>query len=187
VQLEATGAQLSSAASFNTGVTWKPGPITIADVAAMYPYENHLVAIEISGKILRSYLEHSASFYQGIEADRVTFNPSVRMYNYDMVAGVSYTIDPTRPVGARVMSLSHQGRLIQDTDSFKMAVNSYRQGGGGGYDMLKDCPVLHDRQQSIRELIIEFLQRRGQIEPTDVLRRDWSLVFPTAASVNNVP
>ena len=178
VQLEATGAQLSSAASFNTEVTWKSGPITIADVASMYPYENQLVAIQITGKILRSYLEHAAEFYQGVENGQVTFNPAVRVYNYDMVAGVQYAIDPTRALGDRVLNLMVQGRPVQDTDTFRMAVNSYRQGGGGGYDMLKGCPVIYDRQQSIRELVIEYLQKKGQIEPENVLRADWSLSLP---------
>jgi 5'-nucleotidase len=61
-----------------------------------------------------------------------------------------------------------------------MALNNYRQTGGGGYAMLADAPVVDDRQQEIRQLLIDDVQRRGTIRPEDYFERNWELA-PAAA------
>jgi hypothetical protein len=40
------------------------------------------------------------------------------------------------------------------TDSFTIAVNNYRASGSGGYSMLLGAPVVYDRGESIRNLLI---------------------------------
>lgn len=176
VQRSATGAQLASAASFNLDAVLKKGEITIADIAALYPYENGMVAIQVTGKQLKEYLEHSARYFLGYEGASLKLNPEIRAYNYDMVSGVDYQIDVTKPVGARIVGLSYQGKPVTDAQTFTMAINSYRQGGGGGYEMLKDCPVIYDRQESIRELIIEYLKQKQKVDPKDVFKKNWELL-----------
>ncbi len=179
VQLEATGAQLSSAASFNTEAELRKGSVSIADVASVYPYENNLVAISITGKQLKAYLEHTARFYNAAKAGLPLINPEVRGYNYDMVVGVDYLIDRTKPVGQRIGKLEYQGKPVREDQAFTMAMNSYRQRGGGGYEMFKDAPVVYSKEESIRELLIEFLRKRGTIEPRDVFRKNWELLPAT--------
>lgn len=177
VQLEATGAQLSSAASFTTASQLPKGSISIADVASVYPYENNLVAIKVTGKQLRAYLEHTARFFQ---PGPKPINPEVRGYNYDMVVGVDYLIDRNKPVGQRIVKLDYQGKPVTDDQTFTLALNSYRQRGGGGYEMFQDAPVIYNKEESIRELLIEFLRKRGTIEPKDVFKKNWELL-PTAS------
>lgn len=176
VQLEATGAQLSSAASFNTEAILKQGDISIADIAAVYPYENNLVAIQITGKQLKEYLEHTARFYNAPAPGQPLINPEVRGYNYDMVVGVDYVIDRRKPLGQRIVKLEYQGKPVRGDQTFTMAMNSYRQRGGGGYEMFQDAPVVYSKEESIRELLIDYLRKRGSIEPKDVFRKNWELV-----------
>ncbi|HEY9856237.1 MAG TPA: 5'-nucleotidase C-terminal domain-containing protein [Stenomitos sp.] len=180
VQKAATGAQLASAASFNLEAVLQKGNITIADIAALYPYENGMVAVQITGQKLKDYLETAARYYVPGAHGEVLLNPEIRAYNYDMVSGVDYRIDLNQPVGSRVVGLSYQGKPVTDEATFSLALNSYRQGGGGGYEMLKDCPVIYDRQESIRELIIEYLKQKGKIDPKDVFKKNWELVPPAA-------
>ncbi len=40
----------------------------------------------------------------------VETNPRVRHYQFDILAGAHYRIDPTRPVGDRVRDLTYQGK-----------------------------------------------------------------------------
>jgi 5'-nucleotidase len=67
---------------------------------------------------------------------------------------------------------------VADTDSFTVALNSYRASGGGGYDMLRGAPVVYEGGREIRELIIEEIRRRGSIEPTDVFVKNWETLPP---------
>lgn len=178
VQLKTTGAQLSAAACFSREGGFRPGSITIADVARLYPYENTLYAIRVTGAQLRSYLEHAARYWEQDAAGAIGINPKMPSFNHDMLAGAQYRVDPRQPVGQRIVELRYQGQPVRDEASFTLALNSYRQTGGGGYEMLKGCPVVYNQQEGIRELLIEHLKARGKIEPSDVFRPNWEVMRP---------
>jgi 2',3'-cyclic-nucleotide 2'-phosphodiesterase/3'-nucleotidase len=183
VQLKATKAHLSAAAAFTTEAEIKAGKITVADMAAIYPYENALVAIKVTGRELKAYLEFSARLFAAHAAGKPAFDPEVRHYNYDMVSGVDYDIDVRKPVGSRVVNLTYQGQPVTDGQLFTMAMNSYRQRGGGGYEMLKACPVIYNQEESIRDLMIDYLKGRPSLAASDVFVKNWRLLpeAPVAA------
>src|SRR5690606_37247044 len=52
VQRKAAGADLASTAAFDIGASLDAGPITVAEVARLYPYDNTLRAVRISGRQL---------------------------------------------------------------------------------------------------------------------------------------
>jgi 2',3'-cyclic-nucleotide 2'-phosphodiesterase/3'-nucleotidase len=183
VQLRKTKAQLSAAASFTSDAVIKAGKITVADMAAIYPYENALVAIKLTGKQLKEYLEFSARIFAPFESGKPVFAADVRGYNYDMVAGVTYDIDVRQPVDSRILNLTYQGKPVTDGQTFTMAMNSYRQRGGGGFEMLKNCPVVYNQEESIRDLMIDYLKDRKQLAAKDVFVKNWRLLpeAPVAA------
>lgn len=182
VQLRATGAQLSLAAAFTLDARLEPGPITVAQIAQLYPYENTLRAIKLSGAQVRAFLEHSARFWL-VEPDgqgglRARPDPRIPGYSFDLLAGAEYEMDLSRPAGRRITSLTYQGRPVAATDTFTVAINSYRAGGAGGYAMVVGAPVVFDSQEEIRELMIGEVRRRGTIEPADVGTVNWHLLPP---------
>src|SRR5690606_30306078 len=107
-------------------------------------------------------------------------NFDVPGYNFDIMSGVDYTLDLTRPVGSRVTSLERDGAPVRDGDVFTLALNNYRQSGGGGYDMIAGAEVVYDRQEDIRELLIAEVRGRGVIRPEDYFVESWRIV-PDAA------
>lgn len=183
VQRELTGAQLSAAAAFSTTVTLGPDAITLGQLTQLYPYENTLYVVEITGRDLRAFLEHSAQFYLPPEApgQPPRQNPRWPGFNFDMLAGADYELDLARPLGQRVVRLEVDGRPVGDEDTFTMAVNSYRAEGGGGFPgMGADARVLQRIDRSVRDLIVEWLAARGTVAPEDVLEANWRL-FPEPA------
>lgn len=185
VQRRVSGAQLSATAAFQIGAELPAGDITIARVAALYPYDNTLKAIRISGAQLRAYLEKSAEYYAGwpaAEGGTVT-NFAVPGYNFDIISGADYTLDVARPVGQRVTSLAYQGQPVRDEQSFTLALNNYRQSGGGGYDMIAGAEVVYDRGEDVRDLLIEEIRRVGTVRPADYFRENWQLVPAAAVEV----
>lgn len=179
VQRQVAGTDLSATSAFNLSASIPEGSITVADIARLYVYDNNtLRAVRISGAQLRAYLEKSAEYYlpcPEARCERVT-NPDVPGYNFDIVSGVEYTLDISRPMGERVVRLEYRGRPVRDTDSFTMALNNYRQGGGGGFGMVSQAPVVHDGDESIRDLLIREIQRRGTLSPEEFDRRTWEVV-----------
>lgn len=182
VQKEVTGAELSAAAAFNLEGGFPAGAVRLSDVASIYPYENTLRAVRISGAQLKAYLERSAEFYQTDSAGHVQLNPDMPGYNFDMVSGASYVIDLSRPVGSRIRDLAVGSKPVTPSDSFTMAVNSYRQEGGGGYTMLKGAPVTYDRGENIRDLLVEKLRALGTIDPARYTADNWRIAPPALAS-----
>jgi 2',3'-cyclic-nucleotide 2'-phosphodiesterase/3'-nucleotidase len=180
VERKATGAQLASTAVFDRTARLGPGPITVAQLAALYPYDNTLRAVRITGAQLRAYLEQSARYFRKQADGTYGADPQIPGYNYDVVSGVDYAIDIDRPVGERITRLRFQGRDVTPADTFTMALNNYRQTGGGGFAMLRDAPVVYDHQQEIRQLLIDEVRARGTIQPNDYFQRNWVLE-PAAA------
>ena len=182
VERRVSGANLASTAAFSLDASLDSGVITAARLQALYPYDNTLRAIRISGGQLRAYLEQSAKYYRTAADGTVSVDPAIPGFNFDIVAGADYTLDVSRPQGQRVTRLEYHGRPIAPTDSFTMALNNYRQTGGGGYAMLAGSPLVYDKQQEIRQLLLDEVRRRGTISPSDYFIRNWKLEPPSAVA-----
>ncbi|GIG93203.1 bifunctional metallophosphatase/5'-nucleotidase [Plantactinospora endophytica] len=173
---------LSIAAPFSRTAVFPAGDVRIKDVAGLYIYDNTLEAVLVSGAELRAYLEYSAKYFRtlgpGAPVDPAQINdPSVPDYNYDTISGVDYDIDISRPVGQRITSLTHPGggAAVADTDQFMIAVNNYRRSGGGNFPGIVK-PQIYNEQQEIRQLLIDWAQDRGSIDPADFFQPNWRLV-----------
>jgi 2',3'-cyclic-nucleotide 2'-phosphodiesterase (5'-nucleotidase family) len=187
--LEATGADLSMTSLLPGRFEgFRKGPIKVRNVYTLYPYENALVAIEIDGATLKACLEHAAEFYGSAawEDGRLVLKPKEGMipYNFDVVQGATYRIDPTAPVGSRVKDLAYRGRPVQPSDRFTLAVNSYRAQGSGGYKALKGARIVKEIPEEIRELLIERLRKLGHVRPQS--DHNW-VVAPDAAWATERP
>ncbi len=163
VQRRHAGADLSATADFDVGAGLPEGEVRLRDVAGIYPYENTLTVLRISGQQLKDYLEWAARYYRTYAPGTPLVNDSVPGYDFDVVSGASYSIDLTRPVGQRIRGLSVRGRPVAPTDSFTIALNSYRAAGGGGYTMLKGARVVTSRGEDIRDLLAAEIRRTGTL------------------------
>lgn len=151
VCLSSTGAEISFAAPLTFNRTIKAGTLIYNDLFTIYPYENQLFTLRLSGQEIKDYLEYS---YDGwIQtpdagngnnvlkirkgADQRTGQENWhfvnRSYNFDSAAGLNYTVDVTRPMGERVsISSLADGRAFSSDSTYTVAMTSYRASGGGG-------------------------------------------------------
>jgi 2',3'-cyclic-nucleotide 2'-phosphodiesterase (5'-nucleotidase family) len=181
----ASGADLASVAAFSTTVRIPAGPVTVAQLAQLYPYENTLRVLRVSGAQLKAYLEQSAKYFRVTgsgDAARVAADSAIPGYNFEAVTGVDYAIDLSRPPGDRITGLARHGAPVRPDESFTIALSNYRAEGAGGYTMLRGAPLVYDRQQDIRQLLIDEVTRRGALDPADFFTRNWSLAPPALAA-----
>ena len=184
VQRRKTGAQLSAAAAFEVQAGLPDGEIHLRDVAGVYPYENTLRAVRITGQQLRQFLEHSARYYQTYQPGmKRIIDDTVPGFNFDVVSGVVYNIDLSRPAGQRIRGLAYEGKIVQPSDSFTIALNSYRAAGGGGYAMLAGARVTYDRGEDVRDLLIDEIRRVHALEARAYYRPSWSIIPPDARAL----
>lgn len=181
VEQQVSGAELASTAIFDPGAAFGPGPITRRHILGLYIYPNTLKVVRISGADLQVYLDRSARYYR-TWSDGPLVNDSVPGYNFDVLSGAEYALDLRRPAGHRVIGLRRAGRAVLPTDSFTLALNNYRQSGGGGFQRVAGAPVVFSAEREIADLIIDFVRARDTLRIADVHRRNWRLLPDEAAS-----
>lgn len=168
VQLHFSEAQLSAVSLANQVAGFRR-EVSMRDIIATYPFPNTLVVIRVSGAQLRQVIERSAEYF-AVDADGNVYvsksflEPKVEHYNYDYYAGVTYDIDPAKPIGDRVMNLCYQGKPVEDEDSFSLCLNNYRHSGTGGYEVYTECEVLREINTEMVELIMEYFIQNPYIE-----------------------
>jgi 2',3'-cyclic-nucleotide 2'-phosphodiesterase/3'-nucleotidase len=183
---------LSIAAPFNRDAAIPAGNVTVRDVAGLYIYDNTLLGIRFTGAQVKAYLEYSAAFFKTVTGagpyapDDVTgaLSPTtgttIPDYNYDIMGGLdaslAYDIDIAMPVGQRITKLTYGGQAIDPAAQFVIAINNYRQSGGGGFPGVLTTPVLYNAQVEIRQLLIDWTVEQGVIDPTTFTTYDWKLV-----------
>lgn len=183
---------LSIAAPFNPDAGIPAGNVTVRDVAGLYIYDNTLLGIVLTGAQVQAYLEYSAQYFKQISGtgpftpdqltNAVTPNApgGTPDYNYDIMGGLdaplSYDIDLAQPVGQRIQNLRYAGAPVVTGQQFVVAINNYRQSGGGGFPGVTGAPVVYNAQVEIRQLIIDWVSTNKTIDPSTFATLDWRLV-----------
>jgi 2',3'-cyclic-nucleotide 2'-phosphodiesterase/3'-nucleotidase len=193
---------LSAAAPFKAGGRQGPGyytnvaagPLAIKNIADLYVYSNTIVIVKASGADLREWLEMSAGQFNRIEArqdEQFLINDAFPTYNYDVIDGLTYTIDlgqPARygangalqnPEARRITDLRHQGRPVEDTDEFAVATNNYRAYGGGNFPGVGPSQIIFASPDENRQVILKYLEYAKRIEPQ--ADGNWKLAIPEGA------
>ena len=174
-------AALSLASVFNDGSRLPAGDIRVSDVFAVYPYENTLTVMEITGDILRRALEHTAAYWKRHSSTAPPRNlrrlvaAGARDYNWDLYVGVEYVLDISKPVGRRVVHLSCGGNPVTADRKLVLAVNNYRAGGGGGYGMFKEGRILWESSQQVRDYMIDYIRTHSPLDPEAYHVLNWRL------------
>lgn len=198
---------LSAAAPFRNGgqgpddyTSIDAGVLTLADVKNLYVYPNTVQVVQINGSQLRDWLEMSARVYRQISMQaaqpEALLRDDVASFNFDMIAGVTYEIQPHHPprfdadgslINARhhrVYNLRYQGELVSSDDQFLVVTNNYRAGGGGNFPHLDGSTVVYQGRHEIRALLIDYisrLQRRHSTGYSAALDEHWYLALPRGA------
>lgn len=195
LQLENSGADISFVAPLSMDVTVKAGDLNFQDLLNIYPYENQLYVMELTGEEIKNYLEFSYSKWVnkmvGKDASLLLLNIGGRgdrgrfkniFFNFDSAAGLIYEVDATKGDGERIVILSESnGQSFDFQKRYKVAISSYRASGGG--DMLElGAGILREelegrvveRLSDIREMLYNKLKRDGSITPERL--NNWKFV-----------
>lgn len=181
-------AQISFAAPLTFNGFVKEGTLVYNDLFTIYPYENQLFVVKMTGKEIKDYLEFSYdSWINTIDSadDHVlkivnAADPRTgqsrwsfvnRSYNFDSAAGLIYKVDVTKPVGQRVLIESlADGTAFDETAEYNVAMTSYRASGGGGLMTAAgvDTERINDRvveyYPEIRNILYDYLLENKVID-----------------------
>lgn len=173
VQLDVSGAEISFAAPLGRTGIIKSGDLLYNDLFAIYPFENMLYTVHLSGRQIKDYLEYVYDNW---------VNRRGPTYNFDSAAGINYKVHRSNPKGERVEIVSMENGDLFDLDKeYVVAMTSYRANGGGnllsegaGVDTSDQNSYVLDIYSDIRDLIYEQIQKNGTLNAT--VRNNWCFV-----------
>ena len=133
VQLKESSADVSFVSPSKYSGTVPAGEISYNDILVMYPFENLLYNVSLTGHQIKNYLELS---YDNWKHKPVSF---------DCAGGLAYSVDFSRKTGDRVTihSFTDNRKFCLDS-TYTAAMASYRANGGGG--LLMEATGLHAGQ-----------------------------------------
>ena len=181
---------LAAAAPFRTGGRGGPdnytfvakGPISLRNAADLYSFPNTITGLLLTGTDLKEWLERAAAQFNTIAAGSQgleVINPDMPGFDFDLIYGLSYEFDlssPPRysplgrlidPHARRVARIFHEGAPLDPAARFILATNSYRVGGGGGYDMARASKIILHGGQAIRSILASYIATKGT-PPMDI-------------------
>lgn len=106
--------------------------LTRKDIFTELPFGNKTVVTEISGADLLAGLENG---FSQVEKGAGRF---------PQVSGLVITVDLTKAAGARVQTVTVNGKALDPAATYKVATNDYMIGGGDGYTAFAKGKVLVD-------------------------------------------
>ncbi len=182
VQMEKTGADVSLAALFDASSNLEKGDFKKKDGVKVYKYDNTLMAVKVTGAQLKEIMEVRAGgfFNQYKEGDvTISFNENIRLYNYDMFAGVDYEIDISKPVGERIVNVMYKDAPLKDDEELILALNNYRFGAlsQDGYIDAENCvydSAATEDIPAVRDMIAEYVAKQGGLKP--VCDNNWRII-----------
>jgi 2',3'-cyclic-nucleotide 2'-phosphodiesterase/3'-nucleotidase len=157
--------------------------------------------VKVTGAQVREWLERSAGIYNRIDPTRTDeqslIDDKFPAYNFDVIAGVTYRIDPTQPSrydqdgkliapdSYRIKDLAFDGKPVADDQVFIVATNNYRAGGGGHFPGNDGTTIVLEAPDLTRDAIMRYIVERKEVSPK--ADGSWSLVpFPSTATVTFV-
>ena len=179
------------------------GEIAIKNVADLYLYPNTLQAVLIDGAKVKEWLEMSAGQFNQINTHtsekQSLVNGEFRSYNYDVIDGVTYEIDVTKPSrydtdgklvnqdSHRIENLKYNGKPIDPDQKFIVATNNYRASGGGHFPGIDGSNIIIQAPDENRNVIINYIMEKGSINPEadgnwnfSPIHRNVNVVFETS-------
>lgn len=165
---------LASAAAHTTGGRSGPGHylhipkgvIRRRHLLGLAPYEDPIWALRMSGDDLLRWLEHAAEVYNQLGQPGPPLrlgNPAVPSFNFDTIYGLTYRIDPTRPVGSRISDLRHASRHVALGDRFILATNPFRIAGGGGFPRPSPDQICLRSETNLSQALGQALSEPGPL------------------------
>ena len=193
LSLGCTPAQISFAAPLTFNGFIESGTLVYNDLFTIYPYENQLFVVRMSGKEIKDYLEYSYNTWINTVSSsddrllKITDRPDPRTgqkswsfinrsYNFDSAGGLVYTVDVTQPYGQRVTVESlADGSAFEESSEYNVAMTSYRASGGGsimregaGIDTDNIASRVVAYHPEIREILYDYLMNNGEISPEKI-------------------
>ena len=124
------------------------GPISFGQLYAVLPFDNQLMAMDLTGAQVLRILEHSVSSSPG------------KM----LVAGMTFKFDMSRPSGSRILEAFVGGRPLDPAQFYRVVTIDYLASGGDGQETFVEGsnPAYGDTEVWV---VAQYIQDHSSVHP----------------------
>ena len=145
--VDATGADIGMIHAGSLRKDLPGGDVKLVDILDAYPFVDAVNVKEMSGDQIRRAIEQSLTLERGLL----------------QVSGLEVVYDLDKPEYSRIVSLSREGKAIEDDDRFTIAAPGFLTEGGDLYDAFPESEVIRSVGK-VSDVIIEYFRK------TDLVR-----------------
>ena len=183
---------LSIAAPFNRSASFPAGEVTVRDAAGLYIYDNTLLAVKVTGAQVKDYLEYSARYFKQVSGTGPF--PMAQVTNAVTPTGPNGTPGLQLRLGRRprcAADLRHRprpaGRVADPRPGVRRRAGRRRRRSSrwrstttaspaaAASRTCATAPVVYNRQNEIRQLLIDWVIAHQVIDPAQFASVDWRL------------
>ena len=143
-----TASQLDTAGQRTRDVFRELGvsDIEIVDILDTNPFVDPMVVVEASGAQIRAALEQSFTHLRGLM----------------QVSRLKTTYDTSKPQGQRLVSVTHKGKELNDTQQYEVCMSGIISRGGDHYDVFKGIKIVRE-YDPLGDMTIAYFRKHGTI------------------------
>lgn len=143
--IKTTGADIAITNGGGIRSSVDVGDITKGEIITVLPFGNYIITKDIKGSDVKAAIEHGISDYPELKGA------------FPHVAGLSFTFDPSKEVGSKVVSIYANGEALDLDKIYTVATNDFMAAGGDDYTMFKDYPIKGE-YPALDEAVINYIQ-----------------------------
>ncbi|WP_299892826.1 bifunctional 2',3'-cyclic-nucleotide 2'-phosphodiesterase/3'-nucleotidase [uncultured Ruegeria sp.] len=180
---------LSAASPYKCGARSGPryytdvpaGEICLRHIADLHVFPNELRAIQVNGAQVLDWLEMSAGTFNQVSpgTENNLMNPGRAGHNFDVLFGLSYQIDPSKPPRfdadgtlinpnyGRIKNATFEGNPLRPDQKFVVALNNYRANGGGHFPFIANAQPISLPPLDIKSALRDYLSKHLPADPME--------------------
>lgn len=139
-----------------TDPEWDPdGNVTYAEAAAVQPFANTMLTMDLTGAQVRQVLEEQW------QPDGVS-RPFLKL---GVPSNFSYTYDPSAPRGSHILSMTLNGAPLEDDMVVRVAANNFLGEGGDNFVEFRNATNVADAGIADLQAQVEWFKLNGKASP----------------------
>lgn len=157
LMMDITGAQIGLTNGGGIRAPLDKGELTVGDMYSVFPFDNTLVTLELTGADLKKNLEHGIDPNNGV--------------GWIQFYGIKVFYDETKPVGEKITSMRlMDGTKIEADKYYTVVTNDFMATNGDGYNF-SGAKNLTDTNIVMRDAMIKELKKSKSVafEKQDLL------------------
>lgn len=156
------GAQIGIQNAGGNRADLDQGDITYSEAAAVLPFANTLVTLDLTGEQFKTLLEQQWQ----TNADGSPFTGSRPYLQLGLSDNVSYTYDESQPWGKRITTIMIDGKPYDPAATYRIGTASFLAAGGDNFHVLADAANKRDSGLIDLDSWTEYVQDASPLSPS---------------------